>query len=102
MTPPEIDRVIGDYRLLQKRLETPMALQWEAEQISVGRKVLVDELKPEAMDQREQFMSDVRAKATIRSSLRSMRRSMAMMNVTTPTSFFRVRALRPARKPVSR
>ena len=55
MTPPDIDRVIGDYCLKQKRLETPTVLQWEAEQVSVGRKVLVDELKPEAEEQREKF-----------------------------------------------
>ena len=65
MTPPETERVIGDYRLKQLRLETPLVCQWEAEQISVGRKVLVDELKPEAGEQREKFMGDVRAKAAI-------------------------------------
>ena len=65
MTPPETNRVIGDYRLKHLRLETPTVYQWEAEQISVGRKVLVDELKPEAVDRRENFMADVRAKAAI-------------------------------------
>ena len=65
MTPPESDRVIGDYCLKKLRLETPTVYQWEAEQVSVGRKVLVDELKPEAEEQRQKFMADVRAKAAI-------------------------------------
>ncbi len=65
MSPPDANRVIGDYRLKHLRLETATVYQWEAEQISVGRKVLVDELKPEAVEQREKFMGDVRAKAAI-------------------------------------
>jgi len=65
MNPPDSNRVIGDYRLNKLRLETPVSYQWEAEQISVGRKVLVDELKPEAMGHRENFMADVRTKAAI-------------------------------------
>ncbi len=65
MTPPDVNRVIGDYRLRQLRFETPTIYQWEAEQISVGRKVLLDELKPEASSLRANFLSDVRAKAAI-------------------------------------
>lgn len=65
MTLHDGKRVIGDYRLQQMRLETPMSLQWEAEQVSVGRRVLVDELKTDAFAQRARFMADVRAKAAI-------------------------------------
>ncbi|MDX1680743.1 MAG: SUMF1/EgtB/PvdO family nonheme iron enzyme [Akkermansiaceae bacterium] len=65
MSSPEANRVIGDYKLLQLKMETPRVRKWIAEQISVGRKVLVDELRPDAMDQRGQFMADVRAKAAI-------------------------------------
>lgn len=65
MTSPDMDRILGDYRLKCLKLETPTVIKWEAEQISVGRKVLVDELKPDASEQNEKFIADVRAKAAI-------------------------------------
>jgi len=65
MSTPDEPRVLGDYCLQELRLETPLINQWLAVQVSVGRKVLVDELKPEAMDQRGKFLADVRAKAAI-------------------------------------
>lgn len=65
MSVPDDSRVLGDYRLLELRHETPLIYQWLAEQVSVGRKVLLDELKPEASGQRARFLADVRAKAAI-------------------------------------
>lgn len=59
-------RMLGDYRLQEKVLETPHAYRWLAEQVSVGRKVQVDELKPELLDQRGFFIADVRAKAAMK------------------------------------
>lgn len=59
-------RMLGDYQLREKVLETPLALRWLAEQVSVGRKVQVDVLKPELLDQRGPFIADVRAKAAMK------------------------------------
>lgn len=65
MSVPDEQRLLGDYRLQQLVRETPLLFQWLAVQDSVGRKVLVDELKPEAAGHRERFLADVRAKAAI-------------------------------------
>ena len=62
-------RMLGDYRLLERVMETPLAYRWLAEQVSVGRKVQVDELKPELLDQRGRFIADVRAKAAMKHPL---------------------------------
>jgi len=59
-------RMLGDYRLQEKVSETPQTYRWLAEQVSVGRKVQVDELKPELLDQRGPFIADVRAKAAVK------------------------------------
>lgn len=69
MSPDDEDRLLGDYRLKRLRFETPLICQWLAEQVSVERLVLVDELKPEAVDHREKFLADVRAKAAIENPL---------------------------------
>lgn len=65
MSVPDDSRMLGDYRLLELMHETPLIYQWVAVQDSVGRKVLVDELKQEAAEQRGKFLADVRAKAAI-------------------------------------
>lgn len=62
-------RHLGDYRLIQLLSETPQTQCWLAEQISVGRKVLVDELRPELLDQRPAFLAEARAKAAMRHPL---------------------------------
>lgn len=62
-------RMLGDYRLQEKVLETPLAYRWLAEQVSVGRMVQVDELKPDLLDQRSRFIADVRAKAAMKNPI---------------------------------
>lgn len=47
-------------------METPLAWRWLAEQVSVGRKVQVDELKPDQLKHRDRFIADVRAKAAMK------------------------------------
>lgn len=65
MNPPPADRVLGEYRLLRLLAENPLSRTWLAEQVSVSRRVLVDELRPEHADHSEAFIADVRAKAAI-------------------------------------
>ena len=45
MNPASEERQLGEYRLKELLAETPVARTWLAEQISVSRKVLVDELR---------------------------------------------------------
>jgi len=59
------ERSLGDYRLRELVAESSVIRRWLAEQVSVGRKVLVDELKPEQEAYREEFLADVRAKASV-------------------------------------
>ncbi|MDB6078050.1 MAG: hypothetical protein JWO82_1797 [Akkermansiaceae bacterium] len=57
--------VLGDYRLdllLEDRTQT---LTWLAEQVSIGRPVVLVELKQQALELREVFLADVRARASI-------------------------------------
>ncbi|MES2477114.1 MAG: SUMF1/EgtB/PvdO family nonheme iron enzyme [Verrucomicrobiota bacterium] len=63
MTPAAEDRLLGDYRLRQEIERNALRVTWLAEQVSVGRLVLVDELL--AQDGRDNFLADVRAKAAI-------------------------------------
>lgn len=63
MDSPSDEPTLGDYRLKELLAEGPLTRTWLAEQLSVGRKVLVDELKPEADEARESFLADVRSKA---------------------------------------
>lgn len=69
MPPPDMDRSLGDYQLKELILETPLAYRWLGEQVSVGRQVVVDELKPEMADQRGEFLANVRAKAAAKHPL---------------------------------
>ncbi len=63
MTPAT--RSLGDYLLQKKLAEDAISITWLAEQISVGRRVLVDELQAGAEHQRDAFLADVRAKASV-------------------------------------
>lgn len=69
-TCPEMDTAhdhtcLGEYRLRQLLSENTRTRIWLAEQESISRQVLVDELKPELLDQKEAFLADVRAKAAV-------------------------------------
>jgi hypothetical protein len=59
------ERVFGDYLAKKCIAEDKSTRSWLAEQASVGRMVLIEELKPEAMKEREDFLADVRAKAAV-------------------------------------
>ncbi len=65
MNPANDDRQLGEYRLEQLVAETPVSRTWLAEQISVSRRVLVDELKPGMDHERDTFLKNVRAKAAV-------------------------------------
>jgi len=65
MNPASDDRQLGEYRLEQLLAETPVCRTWLAEQISVSRRVLVDELKPGMDHERDTFLKNVRAKAAV-------------------------------------
>ena len=59
------ERQLGEYRLRELLAENTLSSTWLAEQVSVSRLVLVDELRADRADQREAFLADVRAKAAV-------------------------------------
>ena len=59
------ERRLGDYLLKERLAEGPLTLTWLAEQVSVHRPVLIDELRADRADRQEEFMADVRAKAGV-------------------------------------
>jgi formylglycine-generating enzyme required for sulfatase activity len=59
------ERHLGDYRLLERLAEGPLITTWLAEQVSVGRRVLVDELDPQRASRSAAFLADIRAKAAV-------------------------------------
>jgi len=63
LTPDETR--LGDYRLKELLAEGTVTRTWLAEQVSVRRDVLVDELLPERADAREGFLADIRSKAAV-------------------------------------
>ncbi len=63
MNPTPEDRLLGEYRLKQLLDENSLSRTWLAEQVSVSRRVLVDELLDES--RRDSFLADVRAKASV-------------------------------------
>lgn len=65
MNPATEDRFLGEYRLKEVRSENALSRTWLGEQVSISRQVLVDELRPECLDQKEAFLADVRAKAAV-------------------------------------
>jgi hypothetical protein len=58
-------RHLGDYLLIERLVETPLVTTWLAEQVSVGRRVLVDELDPQRASRSAAFLADIRAKAAV-------------------------------------
>jgi hypothetical protein len=56
---------IGDYVLLACLKDGHETRTWSAKQVSVGRTVLIDELKESHAGNREAFLADVRAKAAV-------------------------------------
>lgn len=66
MTDPTPDhRRIGDYRLRELRAENETSRLWLAEQVSISRLVLLDELRPERSELRQAFLANIRAKAAV-------------------------------------
>lgn len=63
MTPAPEERHLGEYRLKELLEENSIFRTWLAEQISVSRLVLVDELRDESY--RDAFLADVRSKASV-------------------------------------
>lgn len=63
MNPASDERQLGEYRLKQLLAEDAVSRTWLAEQISVSRLVLVDELRD--LTHRDAFLADVRAKAAV-------------------------------------
>ena len=63
MNPPSADRHLGEYHLKELLDENAITRTWLAEQVSVARKVLVEELKDAR--QQDAFLADVRAKAAV-------------------------------------
>jgi Sulfatase-modifying factor enzyme 1 len=57
------ERQLGEYLLKHRLAETPSTQTWLAEQTSVARLVLVDELCDDS--QRQPFLADIRAKAAV-------------------------------------
>lgn len=57
--------LLGDYHLDLFLAESSSTMTWLAGQASVGRPVLLVELKPNALDRRDAFLADVRAQAAV-------------------------------------
>lgn len=65
MNPPSAERQLGEYRLQQLLEENDISRTWLAEQTSVARSVIVDELRPDRPYRKESFLADIRAKAAV-------------------------------------
>lgn len=65
MQEPSADRRLGDYILKEFLGEGPVTYSWLAEQASVRRDVLLSELRPELLGDRDAFIADIRAKAAV-------------------------------------
>jgi hypothetical protein len=65
MNPASEERQLGEYRLKHLLAENTDSITWLAEQVSVSRKVLVDELRTERADLRDSFLADIRVKASV-------------------------------------
>ncbi len=59
------DRRLGEYQLRELLAESELSQTWLAEQLSISRLVLLDELRADQYSHREAFLADVRAKAAI-------------------------------------
>jgi hypothetical protein len=63
---PETGRCIGDdYRLVELIDESPQIRRWLAEQLSVGRTVVIEELRPDRLESKNSFLNDVKAKGSV-------------------------------------
>ena len=65
MDPALDERRLGDYRLKQLLGENELVQTWLAEQVSISRLVIVDELTVSDEATRDAFLADVRAKAAV-------------------------------------
>jgi formylglycine-generating enzyme required for sulfatase activity len=65
MNPAPEERRLGEYRLREFLAENSVTRTWIAEQTSIGRLVLLDELRPDQPGEMENFLADVRAKAAV-------------------------------------
>lgn len=65
MNPTSEDRHLGEYLLKELLSENDLTRTWLAEQVSVSRRVLVDELRPDQAERKDAFLADVRAKAAV-------------------------------------
>lgn len=65
MTPQSQERYLGEYRLIEIIALKPPIQRWMAEQTSISRPVLVDELPDPDPEQRAAFLADVKAKASV-------------------------------------
>lgn len=63
--PPPPERQLGEYRLRYFLGESELARKWRAEQVSISRQVLLDELRPDRADRREDFLAGIRAMAAV-------------------------------------
>lgn len=58
-------RQLGDYRLTEQLSQDDIKVTWLAEQVSVGRQVILDELLDPSADNRAGFLADTRARAAV-------------------------------------
>lgn len=58
-------KVLGDYRLIEQLEDGTQTRVWLAEQVSVGRTVVVEDFHDPSPEAREAFVADVRAKASV-------------------------------------
>lgn len=65
MNSDSADRLLGEYRLKELLDENDLTRTWLAEQVSVSRRVLVDELREDRENFRPAFLADIRAKASV-------------------------------------
>jgi hypothetical protein len=61
----EPERYLGEYRLIELVASKPNIRRWYAEQTSVGRSVLLDELEVHDPASRNAFLQDVKARAAV-------------------------------------
>ena len=62
---PVPERLIGDYRLKELLADDGHTATWLAEQVSIGRLVVLDELRNLGGENRSRFLADSRARAAV-------------------------------------
>ena len=65
MSTDSTERYLGDYRLIELVALKPPARRWRAEQTSIGRLVLIDELPDPDPAQRAEFLANIKVKAAV-------------------------------------